>query len=164
MSDKKGFEKTVKQKETTVRYETWVNPDTGESREFAVVDKPYSTDYNFHKVWLEDLAKVLDILGGKKFTVFSLILKKISPYDNQVGFTVRELAEQSGSSTATVQDVVTKLVTANFMRKVRTATYKVNPKMLVKGSHNKRVGMMLKYDDLNEGRQLSIVDPAEDDF
>ena len=27
-------------KEQTVRYETWINPQTGESREFAVVDKP----------------------------------------------------------------------------------------------------------------------------
>ncbi|MGG6548786.1 UNVERIFIED_CONTAM: replication/maintenance protein RepL, partial [Prevotella sp. 15_C9] len=58
-------------KEQTVRYETWVNPQTGESREFAVVDKPYQSDYNFHKVWLNDLAKVMGILGGAKIQVFS---------------------------------------------------------------------------------------------
>ncbi len=141
--------KTTKVKEVVVRYETWCNAETGEVREFAVVDKPYSSDYNFHKIWLEDLAKVLDILGGSKFKVFSHILKIINPFSNEVGFTHDELAEELSISRTTINEVVKKLIEANFMRKVRVATYKINPKMLVKGTHDKRVGLMLKYDELD---------------
>ena len=154
---KSGLQKTAKLKEVVVRYEDWINKETGEIRSFDVVDKPYSSDFNFHKIWLEDLAKVLDILGGTKFKVFSHILKIINPYSNEVGFTTRELAEELSVSRPVVIDVINKLIVADFMRKVRVATYKINPKMLVKGSHDKRVGLMLKYDDLNEGRQLSLV-------
>jgi predicted transcriptional regulator len=154
---KNAMQKTSKLKEVTVRYEDWVNKDTGEIRSFAVVDKPYSSDFNFHKIWLEDLAKVLDILGGTKFKVFSHILKIINPYSNEVGFTTREISEELSVSRPVVMDVVSKLIQADFMRKVRIATYKINPKMLVKGTHDKRVGLMLKYDDLNNGRQLSLV-------
>jgi predicted transcriptional regulator len=142
--------KTTKTKEVVVRYETWYNSETGEVREFAVVDKPYSSDYNFHKIWLEDLAKVLDILGGAKFKVFSHILKIINPYSNEVGFTNRELEEELKISHSTINEVVKKLTEANFMKKVRVGTYKINPKMLVKGTHDKRIGLMLKYDELNE--------------
>lgn len=149
--------KTTKVKEVVVRYEDWINKDTGEVRSFAVVDKPYSSDYNFHKIWLEDLAKVLDILGGAKFKVFSHILRVINPYSNEVGFTTQELADEVNVSRPIVSDVVKKLIQADFMRKVRVATYKVNPKMLVKGTHDKRIGLMLKYDDLNDSHQLPLL-------
>jgi predicted transcriptional regulator len=148
--------KTTKIKEVVVRYETWCNSETGEIREFAVVDKPYSSDYNFHKIWLEDLAKVLDILGGAKFRVFSHILKIVNPYSNEVGFTLRELENELSISTKTINEVVKKLIEANFMKKVRIGTYKINPKMLVKGTHDKRVGLMLKYDELHNDKQIVI--------
>lgn len=142
-------------KEQTVRYETWINPQTGESREFAVVDKPYQSDYNFHKVWLNDLAKVMGILGGAKIQVFSWILGEINPYSNEVGFTITEAMENAKVGRNTVIETIQLLIKANFMKKIRACTYRINPKMLVKGSHNRRVGIMLKYDELQE-RQLSL--------
>lgn len=158
---KNGLSKTTKIREAVVRYEDWINKETGEVRSFAVVDKPYSSDFNFHKIWLEDLAKVLDILGGTKFKVFSHILKIINPYSNEVGFTSEELVKELKVSRPVITEVVKKLIQADFMRKVRVATYKINPKMLVKGTHDKRVGLMLKYDDLNDGRQLSLVSEVD---
>lgn len=147
--------KTVKEKEVTVRYETWINQQTGEEREFAVVDKPYQSDYNFHKVWLEDLAKVLGILGGAKIKAFSWILGQINPFSNDVGFTFEELSKESKVSKNTAVETVQLLIKADFMRRVRPCQYRVNPKMLVKGTSNKRVGILLKYDEL-QNRQLDI--------
>lgn len=158
---KGNIQKTTKIKEVVVRYEEWVSKETGEVRSFAVVDKPYSSDFNFHKIWLEDLAKVLDILGGTKFKVFSHILKIINPYSNEVGFTFTEMADELKVSNKTVVEVVKKLMQADFMRKVRVAQYKINPKMLVKGTHDKRVGLMLNYNDLNDGRQLSLLSEVD---
>lgn len=151
--------KTVKTKEQAVRYEEWVNKSTGEVREFAVIDKPYQSDFNFHKVWLEDLAKILGILGGQKIAVFNYILKHINPYSNEFGGTMREISEKSEVSLPVVQETIKILITNDFMRKIRTGQYLINSRFLVKGTHNKRVGIMLKYDELNEGRQLGMFSP-----
>jgi predicted transcriptional regulator len=152
---------TTKQAEQIVRYEKWVNTETGESREFAVINRPHGTDFGFHKVWLEDLAKILGLLGGPKVKVFNHILTNINPYSNEFGGTVREIANLLEVGTSTVHETVQKLVNNDFMKKVRTGTYLVNAKFLVKGGHNKRMGLMLKYDDLDEGRQLNAFDPSE---
>lgn len=157
MKDKK----TTKPVEHIVRYEKWVNLDTGESREFAVIDRPHGTDFGFHKVWLEDLAKIMGILGGAKVKVFNHILTNINPYSNEFGGTIREIAEKLEVDPRTVQSTIQTLVKESFMKKVRTGTYLVNAKFLVKGGHNKRMGLMLKYDELNEGRQLNAFDPSE---
>jgi len=42
------------------------------------------------------------------------------------------------------------------MKRVRVATYMINSRFLVKGTHNKRMGLMLKYDELNDTRQLEL--------
>jgi len=140
------------------RLETWVNQDTGEVRQFAVVDRPYSSDFNFHKVWLEDLVKILGILGGAKIAVFNYILENINPFSNEFGGTQREIAEKIGTTAKTVNETVSILLKEGFMKKVRIGTYLINSRYLVKGSHNKRVGLMLKYDELNEQRQLEMFD------
>lgn len=153
--------KTIKEKDQTIRYEEWVNKDTGEVRKFAVVIKPFSSDFNFHKVWLEDFARIIGILGGQKIAVFNHILGNINPYDNQFGGTIREIAEETESSTKTVQSVIKTLIQHDFMRKIRASQYQISPKFLVKGGHDKRMGLMLKYDDLDDGRQLTAFPPDE---
>jgi hypothetical protein len=47
------------------------------------------------------------------------------------------------------------------MKRVRTGTYLIHARFLVKGGHDKRMGLMLKYDELDEGRQLNAFDPSE---
>jgi predicted transcriptional regulator len=157
MSTKKG----IKKAEQVVRYEQWVNSETGESRQFAVIDRPHGTDFGFHKVWLEDLAKIIGLLGGAKVKVFNHILSNINPYSNEFGGTMREIAELLEVDTKTVQSTIQTLVKENFMKRVRTGTYLVNAKFLVKGGHNQRMGLMLKYDDLDDGRQLNAFEPTE---
>jgi predicted transcriptional regulator len=151
----------TKSVERVVRYERWVNPETGESREFAVVDRPHGTDFGFHKVWLEDLAKIMGLLGGGKVKVFNYILTNINPYSNEFGGTMREVAEKIDVDTRTVQTTIQTLVKEGFMKKIRIGAYLVNAKFLVKGGHDKRMGLLLKYDELNEGRQLNAFDPSE---
>ena len=151
----------TKSVERVVRYEKWVNTETGESREFAVVDRPHGTDFGFHKVWLEDLAKIMGLLGGAKVKVFNHILTNINPYSNEFGGTMREIASKLEVDVRTVQNTVQTLLKEGFMKKIRIGAYLVNAKFLVKGGHNKRMGLMLKYDDLDEGRQLNAFDPSE---
>lgn len=149
---------TRKKTENTVRYEQWINATTGEVRDFAVIDKSIQNDYGFHKVWLEDLALVLGIIGGQKIKIFGWILNHINPVSNEVGFTVEELMKdmkESGSKVGrnSVIETVKALIQAKFMKRVRPCTYKVNPKLLVKGNSNKRGAMMVIYDSIEDRQQ-----------
>jgi predicted transcriptional regulator len=153
--------KTTKMVEQIVRYEMWTNLETGESRQFAVVDRPHGTDFGFHKVWLEDFARIIGLLGGGKIKVFNYLLSNINPYSNEFGGTIREIATKLDVDNRTVQVTIQTLVLEGFMKKVRTGTYLVSARFLVKGGHDKRMGLMLKYDELNDGRQLNAFAPTE---
>ena len=137
----------VKEKHREVSYEEWVNPQTGESRLFAVIMKE-TADFDFHKVWIDDLAKILGLLGGAKVQVFKYILDNINPYSNEFGGTNREIAKKIGVDGVTVNRTIKTLIEADFMKKVRTGTYLINSRVLVRGSHDKRVGLMLKYNGI----------------
>ena len=146
---KKNVEKTIGSTEV-VNYEQWVNKETGEVRTFAVVSK-VTGDNGWHKVWLDDLAKVMNILGGGKIEVFSHILQNINPYSNEFGGTIREIAEATDTDKVTVQKTINLLKEANFLRKVRNGTYLINSQKLVQGGHEKKKGIMVIYNQLNDG-------------
>ena len=127
-----------------VKNEVWINQDTGEVKQFSVVLKEAS-DNGFHKVWLEDLAHILGLLGGGKTKVFQHILGNINPYSNEFGGTVREISEKLGIDKTTVNKTINLLMEADFLKKVRSGTYLVNSETLIQGSHTKRSGIMIKY-------------------
>lgn len=139
----------VKYQEQVIRTEKWVNPDTGEVRVFTVIDRSQTGDYGFHKVWLEDLGRIIGVLGGAKIKVFSYILNNINPISNQFGGTIREVSQLLDIDKTAVQATVTALIQHGFMKRVRTGTYQVNASVLAKGSHEKRAGLMLTYDKLD---------------
>ncbi len=139
----------VKQQEQIIRTERWVNPETGEVRIFTVIDRSQTGDYGFHKVWLEDLGRIIGVLGGSRVKVFSYILNNINPVSNQFGGTIREVSEILGIDKTSVQSTITTLVEHGFMKRVRTGTYQISASVLVKGSHEKRAGLMLTYDKLD---------------
>jgi hypothetical protein len=139
--------KEIEKRELNVSPETWINQETGEVREFAVVVRE-ATDKGFHKVWIDDLSKILGLLGGSKIIVFKYILDNINPYSNEFGGTVREISEKCNVDKNTVSETLSILTTANFIKKVRTGTYLVNSETLVQGKHNKRQGIMIRYNTL----------------
>lgn len=150
-SDKQQLPKLsgVKQQEQIIRTERWVNPETGEVRVFTVIDRSQTGDYGFHKVWLEDLSRIIGVLGGGRIKVFSHILNNLNPISNQFGGTIREVSELLDIDKNTVQSTVTILIQHGFMKRVRNGTYQISANVLAKGSHEKRVGLMLTYDKLD---------------
>jgi len=110
----------IKSKKTrALRTETWRNEETGETKQ----------------------------IGNTKIKVLMYILDNISPYDNTFCGTVREIAKESETSTATVQRVLNILTNeADFLVKIRVAQYQVNPNIIAKGGSNKRLGLMVHYE------------------
>ena len=139
----------MKSKEEIVSTQRWVNQETGEVRDFTVIDRSQMGDYGFHKVWVDDLARIIGVLGGSKNKVFAYLLSNINPSSNQFGGTIREVAEILDIDTVTVQKTFSILAKERFMKRVRAGTYQVNSAVLVKGSHERRAGLMLTYNKLD---------------
>jgi hypothetical protein len=139
----------MKQQEQVITTQRWVNQETGEERVFTVIDRSQMGDYGFHKVWLEDLGRIIGLLGGGKVKVFNYVLNNLNPISNQFGGTIREVSELLGIDKVTVQSTFTILIKEGFMKRVRNGTYQVSARMLVKGNHEKRAGLMLTYDKLD---------------
>ncbi len=146
----------VRQQEQVIRTEQWVNQETGEVRAFTVIDRTQAGDYGFHKVWLEDLSRIIGVLGGNRVKVFSYILNNLNPVSNQFGGTIREVSDLLNIDKTCVQSTITTLVQHGFMKRVRTGTYQISANMLVKGNHQKRAGLMLTYDKLEGASPESV--------
>lgn len=138
--------KQIKSKvQTVLGSQTYLNQDTGEVSEFTVIEKNIEKDFNFHKIWIQDVLNVLDSFGNKKILVLSYLLKIMRNEDNTFSGSYRELAEDIGVSVKTVNVVINELVESNVIKKISTATYRFNPDIIVKGRSDKRKNLLIKY-------------------
>jgi len=144
-------------KSQAIGIEEWINKETGEVKEFAVVEKKVTGDTNWWKLWISDLLGALGLIGNVKMKVLMYIMENINPYDNTFGGTIREIADACEASPTTVQKVLHVLINdANFLVKIRAATYQVNPDIMAKGSHKKRIGLMVKYNKAKDKKEEKI--------
>jgi len=119
--------------------------ETGEVFKANVVLK--TGDFNFHKVWLNDLLNVLEVVGNKKLKVIRWILANIDNKTNQVVGTHQRIAEQIDVSRVVVSQTFKLLQDANFLVKVQNGVYQINPDILAKGSDRKRKYLVIKYQE-----------------
>ena len=127
-NDKKVIKTKV---QTSVGNIQLYNPNTNQLEDFAVIDKNIEQDYNFHKIWLQDVLNVLDSFGNKKILVLSYLLKIMRNEDNTFSGTYREIAGSIDVSVKTVNVVFSELIESNIIKKISTATYRFNPDIIV---------------------------------
>ena len=139
------LDKKIKvKKQKVIGKQEYINADTGEVKEFDVIEKVVK-DTNFHKVWLMDLLAVLDLIGTQKLKVLEFLFTEMRTQDNTVSVTYRYIADKTGISYQTVAITMKMLIDANLITKVRTGTYRFNPDIIIKGDSKKREGMVIKY-------------------
>ena len=139
------LDKQIKvKKQKVIGKQEYINADTGEVKEFDVIEKVVK-DTNFHKVWLMDLLAVLDLIGTQKLKVLEFLFSEMRTQDNTVSVTYRYIADKTGISYQTVAITMKMLIDANLITKVRTGTYRFNPDIIIKGDSKKREGMVIKY-------------------
>lgn len=73
----------------SIGLKTLIDPETGQETEFTLIEKDIPKDYNFHKVWLQDILNVLDSFGNKKILVLTHLLKRMRNEDNSVSGSYR---------------------------------------------------------------------------
>lgn len=135
--------KTTRRKMKIVGKQTYINQETGEMNEVQVIDIE-ERDANFHKIWLSHILNSIDLIGNQKTKLAFWILDNIDS-ENQLIMTQRKIAKNSGISLYTVSETLKVLMDSNFLQKINSGDYRVNPNVLWKGGKSARMNVLFKY-------------------
>lgn len=114
-------------------------------------------DFNFHKVWLEHLLMAFDGITNQKLKLAFWIINNLD-YENKLIMTQRTIAEKSGMGIATVSRTMKELQKGEipFLKKINSGAYCVNPAVIWKGSHNKRMSVVFEYTNTTKVKQDNL--------
>ncbi len=149
----KNMSQITSKKQKFVGYKELIDPITGERypMQMNVVE---DRDFNFHKVWLQNLINSMDGVINQKMKLAFWIIENLDK-ENQLIMTQRMIAEKSGISLQTVSRTIKLLCEPpnggiSFLQKINSGAYKVNPNVLFKGSHTNRMGLCFEYQKSKE--------------
>ena len=145
MENKTTNKKVRKKTQTIIGTQRYINADTGEILETTVIEKEVDRDFNFHKIWLNDLMSVLNLIGGKKLDILKYLLSEMRTQDNTISVTYTKIQEKLNTSRKTIAETMKILQEANFITKVQNGLYMVNPDVIVRGKSSKKDALMIKY-------------------
>jgi predicted transcriptional regulator len=137
--------KVRKKTQTIIGTQRYINADTGEILETTVIEKEVDRDFNFHKIWLNDLMSVLNLIGGKKLDILKYLLGQMRTQDNTISVTYRQIEKELNTSQKTIAKTMKILQEANFITKIQNGLYMVNPDVIVRGKSSKKDALMIKY-------------------
>jgi plasmid pONE430 DNA, complete sequence len=135
--------KTTRRKMKIVGKQAYIDQETGEMNEVQVIDIE-KRDANFHKIWLSHILNSIDLIGNQKTKLAFWILDNIDS-ENQLIMTQRKIAKNSGISLYTVSETLKVLMDSNFLQKINSGAYRVNPNVLWKGGKSARMNILFKY-------------------
>lgn len=142
----------TRKKLKVVGKQEYLNTSTGEVEEFQVL-KVEARDFNFHKLWLHHILDAIDLIGNKKVKLAFWILENLNK-DNQLIATQRKIEEMYNKnkenkkdkiSIETINSTIKFLTEADFLIKVSSGVYAVNPDVLYKGGQKDRFNVLVKY-------------------
>ena len=150
---------TTRKKVKVIGTETYIKQDTGEIAEMQVMEIE-ERDANFHKLWLSHILQTIDLIGNQKTKLAFWILDNLNT-ENQLIMTQRKISEKSGISLDTVRLTIKALMESNFLIKISSGAYRVNPEVLFKGGKNNRMNVLLKYHSEKQGEEVEVTEVTE---
>jgi DNA-binding Lrp family transcriptional regulator len=150
-----NFPTKKKSTNMTLGSKKMIDPDTGELVDFTLIQKNVNKDYNFHKIWLQDILHVLDSFGNKKIKIVTFLLQEMRDGDNTVSVTHSYIQEKTGISRQTISETMKELVGANVIKKIRHGTYQFNPDLIIKGDGNKKKHLLISYNYGDDSTSIS---------
>lgn len=154
---------TTSKKQKLIGVTHYIDPKTGELVPMQVTKVEYR-DFNFHKVWLQNLIVSLDDVTNKKMELAFWIIDNLNK-ENQLVMTYRTIAKKSGISEGTVKATMKALQTGSipFLKKINSGAYQVNPEILWKGTHSSRMGIVFDY-STNKPEEEEFEEEFEEDY
>lgn len=147
---------TTRKKVKVIGTETYINQKTGAIEEMQVMNIE-ERDANFHKLWLGHILQSIDLIGNQKTKLAFWILDNLNK-ENQLIMTQRKIAEKTGISYQTVSLTIKALTESNFLIKINSGAYRVNPEVLFKGGKNDRLNVLIQYNNEKKTEQSTIDD------
>ena len=123
--------------------QSFINAATGEIVEMSVTDIE-ERDFNFTKIWMRNFIASLELVGNQKTAVAFWVIDHLNK-ENQLIATLREMATEIGCSYQTVATTMKILQAADFLRRLHSGVYMVNPDILFKGGRNQRIALCTAY-------------------
>lgn len=126
-----------------IRRQSELKAETNESIDVQVSNIE-ERDFNFHKVWIHAFFDMIEPIGNTKIKLMFWILVHLNR-ENQLTMTYRQISASSGISLSTVRDTLKHLLEADFLRRVNSGCYMVNPDVLFKGGREARINLLKIY-------------------
>lgn len=145
-------------KEVSIKSRTLIDQETGEIIETTEIERK-AKDINFHKIFIAHIIEALDSIGNQKIKLLTFLLANKNS-DNLIIMTQREMAEKSQISLKTVSSTLRLLMDNNFIINKSPSVYVVNPNMIFKGSGQKRMNILLTYEEIKT-KETKISDNPE---
>lgn len=139
---------TTRKKVKVMGVETYINQATGEIKEMSVINIE-ERDANFHKLWLGHIISALDMIGNQKIKVLNFVMDNLDK-ENKLVMTQRKMAEKSKISIATISETMKALQDADFLVKINSGAYQVNPNVMFKGGKSARLNVLLQYQNFTK--------------
>lgn len=134
---------TTTKKVKVVGTKQYVDSLTGEVETMQVISIE-ARDFNFHKIWLKNILSTFDLIGNKKVKLAMWIIDHLDSENKLIG-TQRVIADQAGCSLFTVNGTMKALQEANFLQKINSGAYRINPDIIFKGSKTNRMNVLFEY-------------------
>lgn len=129
-----------------------VNPVTGETEQYDnMLVRRVIGDFDYDKVFLLNLLEGIGVIGGAKFKAAMCVLKH-KDENNLVIMTSETLAKECKISTKSAHRTLQMLKESNFLTRPKKTrgVYQINPDMIFKGSHNRRMSVLTVYEKNRE--------------
>lgn len=121
----------------------YINKQTGEIEEMNVISIE-ERDANFHKLWLGHILNNINLIGNQKTKIAFWILDNLDS-ENKLIMTQQKIVEKTGISYQTVNFTIKTLIKNNFLIKINSGAYRVNPDIIFKGGKTDRMNVLYKY-------------------
>ena len=142
--------------------DVWINQRTGEIIETQTLSKQVKgdVDVGFEKLWVGHILEAVDEVGNAKMKVLFWLIRN-KDQGNMVRATLDEIAQKTGSSRSTVARLMASLRRANVVRLEYGGRWMLNPAVVFKGGHTRRMNVLIRYQSM-EQQELPLEVPEAD--
>jgi DNA-binding HxlR family transcriptional regulator len=133
--------------------ESFFSMETGEK--IVVKKREYSRGDNFVKMYIKDMIKILEVIGGGRAKVIIYILRSLRLSDNTLIKTQREIADACEVSTKTVNETLKGLSDKGILKK-KSGAYMLSPTVFYRGDDQKKGYMLNQFELFDEKSNKDI--------
>ncbi len=141
-------------------FDRWINQHTGEIIETQTLTKEVKeVDIGFHKLWIGHILETIEEVGNAKVQVLFWLVKQADG-GNMIRATLDDIAAKTGVSRRTVARLMAALRKADVVRLEYGGRWLLNPAVVFKGGHNRRMNVLIRYNSMEQS-ELPLESPTE---